>query len=210
MPLSVSLKLNTSDFSCLFFFTGPREVEDAILSIEQRVAEVSATCDPIACVFGAVLISRQDRNFNIPLLFPDRTSILHDFGVRSRACTAPGRLASPISPISTLFIVSTTRLQASVSRQKSITGRRRLPRNVLSNFPPQLADRTRQISLGKNSKDCIIVFPCSEVIHKSDEAKNCSVPLQCAPLFGHARELKWICLSRKIHLAALNGHSIKH
>ena len=119
MPLSVSLKLNTSDFSCLFFFTGPREVKDAILSIEQPVADVSATCDPIACVFGAVLISRQDRNFNIPLLFPDRTSILHDFGVRSRACTAPGRLASPISPISTLFIVSTTRLQASEDKNPS-------------------------------------------------------------------------------------------
>lgn len=43
-----------TDFSCLFLFMGPTEVEDAMLAIEQGLSEKSATCDLTASVFGGV------------------------------------------------------------------------------------------------------------------------------------------------------------
>ena len=139
-----------------------------------------------------------------------------------------GRLASPRCPISTLFIVSTTRFQASKHKNPSqvdddcfiISQEAKQSNGTFSIFPTQLTglNATRQISLGKSSKDFPFtnwlalrsnqltweavssVYLGSELIHKSDEVKNCSLPLQCAPLLARAREVKWICLSRKFIL----------
>ena len=139
-----------------------------------------------------------------------------------------GRLASPSSPISTLVILSTTRFQASEDKNPSqvdddcfIISQEEKQRNgTFSFFPPQLAGlnaidlawkklkgfffhKLTGLTVNQLTGEAILsVYLGSEVILKSDQVKNCSLPPQCAPFLGRARKVKRICLSRKIQLAA--------
>ena len=78
------------------------------------------------CVFGVVSKLAATTELSMCVTFPrwnvsslSRTSILRDsVGIRSRACVLK-RLASLSSPISTLFIVSKTRFQASEDKNPS-------------------------------------------------------------------------------------------